>query len=121
MDSLDNDVARIGRLIEQRLGIKGVDFADQLRRCGRWLPRSVRRDGARLAEAHQTLSHPNLSRQVDTGAARAAAERMATHLQTIDPRQRRRTRILGILSVIAFNLLVVFVVLVCVLVWRGFV
>lgn len=121
MAGLDKQVADVRKLIEARLGLTGADLADQLRRAGRMLPKPMRADGAILVEAHRNLTHPHLSRQVDQDAAQAAAGRLIAHLKTVDPSQRRRTKILGTLSVIGFNLIVLFVILVVVLVWRGFV
>ena len=119
MSGLDRDVDDVRRLIEARLGLRGADLSDQIRKCRRALPRKLRQDGRALSIAHQHSQHPHLSRMLDEDAARAAAARLIAHLKGIDPRERRRTALIGWLGAISLNLLIVGAVLVAVLVWRG--
>lgn len=121
MAEIEQQVEEVRGLIRDRLQIDGADLADQLRRAGRLLPRARRADGRRLALAAQASQHPRLSRQVDVPGAAAAAARLADHLRRIDPSDRRRTRVLGVLAVISFNLLILIAITLAVLAWRGFI
>lgn len=117
LDRLD---AELGRLMEERLGIRGRGLADQVRRAGRLLPRGVRRDLARIGQWQDMRRHPRQYHMVDEAALHAAADRVAAHLRDIDPAERRKDRLLGLAGVVAFNLIVVAVLLMGVLAWRGF-
>jgi len=43
------------------------------------------------------------------------------HLKSIDPKQAARTRLLNLAGVVAFNLFLLFAIIVTFLVWRGIV
>ena len=114
-------VAEVSALIEARIGPKGPDLGRQLRRTGRRLPSAMRRQGAVLEQAQRMAGHPRLYRQIDGAAVALAHARLITHLETVDPLDRRRGTLLGLASVNAFNLLVVGALIVAILRWRGLV
>jgi hypothetical protein len=117
LDRLDAD---LGRLMEERLGIRGRSLAQQTRRAGRLLPRRIRRDLSLIDRWQDMRRHPKLHHMVDEAALRAAADRVAAHLRDIDPAERRKDRLLGLAGVVSFNLIVVVALLLVVLGWRGF-
>jgi predicted tellurium resistance membrane protein TerC len=57
---------------------------------------------------------------IDDAKAVKARDLLVAHLKSIDPKERRKTRVLGILGVISFNLIIVFVALMAYLLWRGY-
>ena len=112
---------RVDALLEERLRLKGGTLEDKLRRAGRRLPRKVRDAGAALAEAVTMMQSPKLMHQVDDATVAVAYDICVRHLNTVNPGAARRGMILNIAASIAFAMLVVAVLLVAVLYWRGFV
>ena len=109
---------RLAKLIETKLGVRGTGLEAKLRRAGRLLPRRVRQDAARLVAAQRVMGHPKLMmQQADPGALEQAFRRCESWLQSVDPGERRKDRILGFLGVNAVNLLVVGGAFIAYLVW----
>ena len=113
--------SRVEALLEERLRLKGGTLADKLRRAGRRLPRRVRDAGAALATAVTMMQSPKLMHQVNDETVALAYDICVRHLTTINPAAARQGLILNMAASIAFSLLVVAVLLVAVLYWRGFV
>jgi hypothetical protein len=110
----------VRRLIEQRLKIKGPTLEKALARAGRLLPQWAHREGRYLAQASQMMDHPKLRMMVDQTKLEKAHKALISHLKTIDPVERRKTRILGVFGVISFNLILVVAAFLIVLRWRGY-
>lgn len=110
----------IGRLIDERLGLRGRTLDRQVRRAGRLLPRGIAREARFLAQTAQIAPNPRLQRMIDAAHVDRAHRIVRDHLLGVNRRDRRITRALGVASVIAFNLLVVGALLLTVLVWRGY-
>ncbi len=63
--------------------------------------------------------HPKLARQVDTASIEKAYRACERWLETVDPKERRKDRILSFLATNAFNLIVIFAAFVTWMVWTG--
>ncbi|MEC8575651.1 MAG: hypothetical protein VXZ09_18660, partial [Pseudomonadota bacterium] len=88
----------------------------------RRLPRRIYRLGQELAAVQPLLEHPKLRMTVEEEAKLSrSADEVIKHLKSIDLADRRRGRVLDILASMAFALIVVAVLLIVVLRWRGFV
>jgi hypothetical protein len=103
-----DEIEEVRQLLAERLNLGDGNLADRLRRAGRDVPRRVRREIAYLAEVELLSQNPRLARQID--AARLVRAHAATMrwLRGIDPRERRKTRLLNIAAMVAFNLLLLF-------------
>lgn len=112
---------RVSAQIEARLGVGGRDLSHKLRRAGRLLPGHVRKDVRRILDALSMSQNPRLARQIDLPRIEAAERRILAHLKTIDPADRRKGAVLGLLGGLSFNLIAAFVLLIAILVWRGLV
>jgi hypothetical protein len=110
----------VRRLIEQRLKIKGHTLEKALARARRLLPQWAHREGRYLARASQMMDHPKLRTMVDQSKFEKVHKALISYLKTIDPVERRKTRILGVLGVISFNLILVVAALLIFLMWRGY-
>ena len=66
------------------------------------------------------MAHPKLRLMIDESKVAKAHTSLVAHLKTIDPSERRKTRVLGVLGVISFNLILVFAALMAYLMWRGY-
>jgi len=110
----------IADLIGARLGVPGQDLETKVKKAGRLLPRRIRRDAEKLAEAAAFAGHPKLARMVDPRAQRAAYRDCKKFLEQIDVSERVIRFTLGLVTANAFNFLAISAVLIAVLVWRGY-
>ncbi|MCM2561590.1 hypothetical protein M8756_05220 [Lutimaribacter sp. EGI FJ00015] len=123
MDSqeLARKTAHLNTLLEQKLGLRKGGLAARANRAGRDLPAWVRRNLQQLAEAETMASHPKLARMLDGQALEKAYTAAAAHLADIDPRERRKDRLLGLLGGLAFNMLLFAALVLALLRWQGFI
>jgi len=98
---------RIARLIEERLRVRGRGLETKLRRAGREIPKWVRREAETLVKAQQFAASPKLMKLIDPGQIDQAYARCETWLKSVDPGERRKDKILGLLALNVFNLGVV--------------
>jgi hypothetical protein len=120
-DGMSEIVGEMRTAFAERLGVHGHDLAAVVRRAGRMVPRRHRAAAGVLVEAERMAANPRLARLVDPAHVETAAAELRDWLATVDSRDRRITRIVGVAAGIAFNLLVLAGVIVAVLVWRGIV
>jgi len=114
---LDIWIDDVRTMLRARLSIRGKTLPAQIRKAGRLLPKAVRRDAASLAEAQTLMQNPKLARIVDTAKLEQAHQSVITYLETIDPKERRKDRLLGILGYLALNVLLFGAAFVTWLVW----
>ena len=120
-ETLQNQVDEMRKLLETQLRARGKTLAAQVRKAGRQLPRRIRKDAQDVIDAMSLVENPKLARIVDSDAVKRSAQNVIDHLQTIDPMDRLKGRILSILGAVAIVLLVTFAIFVYVLVKRGLV
>ena len=118
-DALTQQIEEVRRLMAERLRLRGATLEDQVRRARNLLPRALIREARYLAQAETLMRNPKLARMVDAEKARGARDRLTAHLMAVDPKERRKDRILGILGGLAFNLLLVGALAIIWLRWRG--
>lgn len=119
MDAFDTQMDRISDLLEDRMGLKSGDLPARLRKAARVMPRRVNRRARMLSDKMEMAGHPKLRLMLDMPALCVAARDVAEWLQTVDPAERRKDLVLGILASLSFNLIAVFTLVVVVLHWRG--
>lgn len=118
-DALTQQIEEVRRLMAERLRLRGATLEDQVRRARNLLPRALIREARYLAQAETLMRNPKLARMVDAEKTRDAHDRLAAHLMTVDPKERRKDRVLGILGGLAFNLLLIGALAIIWLRWRG--
>lgn len=111
---------RVASLMDERLGIGGDGLSAKLKKGGRLLPRKVRGAAERLARAAEMAKSPKLMMQLDMGEIAEAYDLCVRHLGTISRRERRIGALVGVLASVALGLLVLAVIVLAVLRWRGF-
>lgn len=116
---LQNQADEISILLRDKLRVRGRSLQVQQRKIGRRLPKKLRGDIADLIIALDIADHPKLGRQVEVDAISAGATRVIAHLQEIDPWERFKDRMLGILGAVSAVLIFTFIVVVYVLWQRG--
>jgi hypothetical protein len=118
---IDQQIAQISALLEQKLRVRGRTFEAKVRKAGRRLPRAVRRDATYLVQSIALAENPKLARMVDATKLSRAHANMVRHLESIDPSIERRAAFLNLAASIAFAVLMTAILVVFVLVQRGFV
>lgn len=108
-------------LMQQKLDVRGRDLRQSLRRAGRRLPKSVRKRVAALMRAEMLAHNPKTARQVDAEAVERDYEYVRAHLVAIDVDELRKSRILSVTGAVVANLIVVVVLFIVWLWWRGYV
>ena len=101
--------------------MKGRTLEKALSRAARLLPKWAHREGTYLVHAQQFTGHPKLRLMIDDAKVTKAHAILIEHLKTIDPSERRKTKVLGVSGSISFNVLLVVGAFVASLVWRGYV
>lgn len=114
-------VARLEKLLAQKFGLSDGDLSHRAAKAGRRLPRGVRKDIALIAQTAQTAGNPKLAFQMPDKKVARAFERAEAHLVTIDVKDRRKDQLLKTLGALSFNLIVLFILLLVLLRWRGYV
>lgn len=118
--NLQQMVGRVAELFEARLNVGGKTLADKLRRGGRRLPRNVRREAAYLAQAAEQARVPKLMVQIDHARTANAYDACLRYLRPIGAAERRRTLAMQILTGVGAAVFVTGVMVLTVLVWRGY-
>jgi hypothetical protein len=112
---------RVSTLVEQRLGVRGRSLEDKLRRAGRRLPKAVREAATYLADAAEMAKSPKLLVRVDEAEVARAYDICLRHLNKLNRGERQKTALVGVAASVAFALLVVTVMVITLLYWRGLV
>jgi len=107
--------------LADKLRVRGRSLAVQVRKAGRRLPRAVRRDAVYLVQTVGLADNPKLARMIDMARAQAAHRNILQFLQTVDVAAARRRIALQIIASTALAILVTGILLLIVLVQRGFV
>jgi len=92
-----------------------------LRRRGAALPRKLRREAVRLAEADALCAAPRIARQYSTREAARAHAALIRYLKPLGKLSRWQGRGVSVAASVALGLLVVGAATIWVLVWRGYV
>ena len=121
MDSvtLDKTVEELRLLMQEKLRLRGRSLGRLAAKAGRRLPKGVQRDVETLSAAQMQCQNPKLARMVDTSSVTAAHTRIREHLKAIDPKERRKTKMLNMLGLISFQLIFMVVVFIAYVWWRG--
>lgn len=119
--TLQQMVDEVREGLAKALRVRGSSLDVQIRKAGRRLPRAVRDDATYLAQTVGLAGNPKLAKMIDMQKAQRAHARVLAFLQTVDVGAARRNTALQIAASIALALLVTGVLLLFVLVQRGFV
>lgn len=111
---------RVAQLLKERLGVGGKGLAAKMKRAGRLLPRKVRDAGKQLAVSAQKAQNPKLLGQIDMGEVTEAYDVCLKHLIAIDPVDRKRGYLAGMIGSVAFGVLVLMIAIALLLAWRGY-
>ena len=121
----DKDMAAKSRklrgLLQEKLDVQGHDLRQSFGRAGRRLPRALRKRAEALMRAETLARNPRTARQVDAEALERDFEALRAYLVALDVGEMRKARLLSVAAAVAANLIVVAVLFVVWLWWRGYV
>ncbi len=117
--TLSEQVKTLSELFEERMRVKGPDFARQIKKSGHKMPKRARKAAKKIIENIDLMDHPRLSRQVDQVAIRTAIGIVTDHLETLNPRDQAIGRLLNTLAKFSFVLILGFVAVIWYLWSRG--
>lgn len=118
--SVQQMAGRVAELMEARLRIRGQGLGEKLRHGGRLLPRRVRRKAEFLAQAAQAAAIPRLQVQLDHERIADAYDACVRYLKPLGASARRRAVMIEMITGLAAGVFVTAVLVVVVLLWRGF-
>jgi len=118
--SVQQMAERVAALMEERLGVGGRGLAAKLDRGGRQLPKKIRAEARLLAEAAGLAHQPKLTATLDHARVAAAYDACVKYLAPLGRGDRRRALFRGIAGQIVAGLILTFVLVVTVLVLRGY-
>lgn len=107
-------------MLRSKYGVRGKTLEAGITRAGRHLPKHIRREARVITEAEALPPHPKLVATVDSESVSKAYEVVRDHLNGIDPKDRRRGKLLSWLGGQVFNLILIVSALIAVLLWRGY-
>lgn len=110
---------RVAELMEQRLRIRGTDLTAKLDRGGRLLPRKIRREALRLAEADRAARSPRLQMQIDHDRVARAYDACVRYLKPLGASARRKAILLDMVTGFGTGVFVTIVLVLVLLIWRG--
>lgn len=108
------------KLARIKFGVTADTFDVAMRKIGRRAPSRVHRAAGVILRAQEMSGNPKLMRRLDPVKVENALIEVQDFLTHVDPKDRRKGVILGVLGSIVFNLILVFILLVLVLRWRGY-
>ncbi|MBO6775650.1 MAG: hypothetical protein JJ897_09110 [Marinibacterium sp.] len=107
-------------LMKEKLRVRGKTLSVAVDRARHRMPRRIRRALDRLAEAEALSANPRLRLMLDQTGLDQAERDVRAYLAEIDPADERKGWYLGILGGLTVNLLTLGVLLIAVLLWRGY-
>ncbi len=109
--------ARLEALLGEKLGLTDGPLSRRVARARRRLPTGVHAHLVRVARAAEAAGHPRLVRQIDDAALERAYAEAVSHLEKVDPRDRRIGMFLDIAATLIFNLALFSLILALALRW----
>jgi hypothetical protein len=117
--SIQQMADRIASLMQDRLGARGTGLEAKLASCGRVLPRKVRHAAKAVAEAAAMAQNPKLLLQIDHATLAQNYDICLRHLMALKPYSGFWSGTLAVATSIAVSLLVLALLLIALLRWRG--
>lgn len=108
----DREFGPLARKLEQlmgrELGLTSGSLVTRATRARRRLPKHIKEDLRNVAEAEHLSQHPRIAPQIDRKKVGKSYKRALFHLRGPGPSEQRKTRIIGAGAALAFNLILVF-------------
>lgn len=110
---------RVAELLEERLRLRGTGLRAKLRRGGRLLPRDIRKEAEYLADSAEAARDIKAYTMLDHRRIAAAYDRCLGYLNGLSGPRRLRAMVLAGLGRVTLNLVLLALLLLAFLYWRG--
>lgn len=110
---------QVSEMIGERLRVRGANLKARVKKAGRLLPKSVRRAAGELVEAEEMAQNPVLAKIVDADAVSRAYQTCVRFLTDVDPDAARSRARYNMASLISLQVIIVAVLAIAVMQWRG--
>lgn len=117
--SIQQMADRVAALMEDRLGARGAGLEAKLKARGSALPRKVRLAADDLARSAAMAQNPKILLQIDHEVIARNYDICLRHLTALKPRSGLLNGTIAIAASIAMSLLLVVVLILALLRWRG--
>lgn len=117
--SIQQMADRVAALMRERLGARGTTLAATLKSRGRQLPRKVRQAAEDLARTAAMAQNPRLLLQIDHHGLAQDYDICLRHLGALPPYRRWAQGTVAIAASVALSLLLVVLLILGLMVWRG--
>ncbi|WP_297772499.1 hypothetical protein [uncultured Roseovarius sp.] len=118
-EQFQQKVSRLQSALSEKMRLRGATLDRQLRRAGRRLPRRQRRAATTILGAQDWMAHAKLARVLDMTTVNRAFADLHSHLDTLDPKEERKTAILRLLGGIVLNLLLLAGLIYALIAWQS--
>ncbi|NIZ08560.1 hypothetical protein [Pseudooceanicola sp. HF7] len=117
--SVEPELKKVERQLHRKFGHSRWGIDRLMRRAGRRLPTRAHKAAAEIQEARQMAHHPRLARVVDGERLKGSVRVLGDAVRDYDDKARRIDLLLSVLRALAFNLLVLGVIMLVLAHWRG--
>lgn len=117
---VDQLVDRIFTLLGERLGVRGKTLEARFRKAGRLVPKRARAPIKVLIEAEKMAQNPTIAIRIDPEALAAAYDKAVLELGDVDRDAEKSRKRFNMAALLGVQILLIAVVFVAVMRWRGF-
>lgn len=117
---VDQLAQRIFALLGEQIGPRGKTLEARFRKLGRLVPKRARDPIRTLIEAQKMAENPNLAMRVDPDAVSVAYDQALDALKQLDAAAEKSRKRFNLAALISLQVILVTVVFVAVMRWRGF-
>jgi hypothetical protein len=118
-DKFRRDVERTEAALRAKFHRDSGDLASLMRHAGRRLPPRAHRAAEEIERTQQLAGHPKLAKQLDQDSLKQLFRRIDAAVAAYDGKDHRKGLLLGVLSSMAFNVLVFVALLIAFARWQG--
>jgi hypothetical protein len=119
VEDLPEANARLAAEVAKATGTRAGSLADVAWKTRRYFPRKLIDEMTFLAESEEDIQNPKTMRMIDLERAERAYRDVLLRAEKLDLKTDRERMVFGVLSGLAFNLIVLAVAIIGVMVWRG--
>ena len=119
IEDLPDANARLAADVAKATGTRASSIGELARRVRKYFPKKLVDEMTYLAQSEEDLQHPRTMRMIDLERAERAHRDISHRAEKLDLKTDRERMIFGVLSGLAFNLIVLAALFIGVLVWRG--
>ena len=119
VEDLPEANARLAAEVAKATGTRATSLGQTARKVRKYFPKRLIDEMTYLAKSEDDLHHPKTMRMIDKDRAERAHRDISHRAEKLDLKTDRERMVFGVLSGLAFNLIVLAALVIGILVWRG--